>query len=79
MSLEDLSSVRLGPQYLPVSYLKQAQKIFHKYGQTRLREIADNFSKLMTLRYKEEKLNFDQYQDLKFNRLEEKLPSHREV
>lgn len=52
MTLEQLSSVRLDPQYLPVSYLKQAQKIFHKYGQTRLRDIATNFSKLMNLRYK---------------------------
>ena len=51
MTLQELSSVRLEAQYLPVSYMRQAQKIFNKYGQTRLREIADNFSKLMRLKY----------------------------
>jgi len=52
MTLQELSSVRLGPQYLPVSFMKQAQKIFNKYGQTKLRDIALNFSKLMSVRYK---------------------------
>lgn len=40
MSLKDLASVRLGIQYLPLGYLKQAQKIFHKYGPQHLRMIA---------------------------------------
>ena len=53
MTLADLTSIRLEPQYLPVSYMRQAQKIFNKYGQARLREIADNFSELMKLRYSE--------------------------
>lgn len=70
MTLADMASVRLGIQYLPVSYLKQAQKIFHKYGQTRLRYIAEEYTNLMKLRYSEEKLNFDEYQNLGFLRIE---------
>ena len=59
--------------------MKNVQKIFHKYDQTKLRDIAFHFTNLMRLRYNEEKIDYDQYPGLSFQRLEEKLPFHRKV
>jgi hypothetical protein len=39
-----------------------------------LREIAGYFSKMLRLRYTEEKIDYEKYEDLGFARLEEKLP-----
>ena len=49
--LNRLAHVRLIEQYLPYGYMKQVQKVFHKYNQTGLRDIAFHFTNLMRLRY----------------------------
>jgi len=59
--------------------MKRVQKIFHKYDQTQMRDIAFNFSNLMRLRYNEQKIDYEAYPNLKFDKLEEKLPFHRRV
>jgi hypothetical protein len=74
-----MSKVRLIEQYLPYEYMKNCQKIFHKYDQTTLRNIAFHFTNLMKLRYSEEKINYDEHPGLDFQKLEDKLPYHRKV
>lgn len=59
--------------------MKNVQKIFHKYDQKQLRDIAFHFTNLMKLRYNEEKINYDLFPELNFEKLEEKLPFHRKV
>lgn len=59
--------------------MRRVQKVFHKYDQAQLRDIAFHFTNLMKLRYNEEKINYDLYPDLNFQKLEEKLPFHRRV
>lgn len=44
-----------------------------------MRDIAFNFSNLMRLRYNEQKIDYEAYPNLKFDKLEEKLPFHRRV
>ena len=51
VQLFEMSKVRLIEQYLPFEYMKNCQKIFHKYDQTTLRNIAFHFTNLMKLRY----------------------------
>jgi hypothetical protein len=67
--LATLAKVRLAEQYLPYEYMRRVQKIFHKYDQTQLRDIAFHFTNLMKLRYNEEKLNYDLYPELNFQKL----------
>ena len=59
--------------------MKNAQKVFHKYDQTHLRDVAFHFTNLMKLRYNEEKIDYEQYAGLDFQKLEDKLPYHRKV
>ena len=77
--LRQLSRVRLIEQYLPFEYMKNVQKVFHKYDQKTLRNIAFHFTNLMKLKYNEEKIDYQQYEGLEFQRLEDKLPFHRKV
>lgn len=44
--------------------MKNVQRVFHKYDQTGLRNIAFHFTNLMKLRYNEEKINYDLYEGL---------------
>jgi hypothetical protein len=59
--------------------MKQVQKVLQKYDQTQLRDTSFHFSNLMRLRYNEQKIDYDAYPNLKFNKLEEQLPHHRQV
>jgi hypothetical protein len=49
--------------------MRRVQKVFHKYDQAQLRDIAFNFTNLMKLRYNEEKINYELYPDLSFQKL----------
>lgn len=40
----DLANVRMSEQHLPKHYLKRVQQVFHKYEQSRMREVAGLFS-----------------------------------
>lgn len=64
--LASLSHVRLIQQYLPYDYMRQVQKVMHKYDQTQLRDIAFHFSNLMRLRYNQQKINYEDYPHLNF-------------
>ncbi len=55
-------------------YMQRVKKVFHKYSQQQLREIAEYFGTYTKLRYSEEKLDYEAYEDLGFQRLEYKLP-----
>jgi hypothetical protein len=74
ISLKQLSKIRLEPQYLPMPFMQRVKKVFHKYSQAQLREIAEHFAYYTKLRYNEEKIDYEAYPDLGFQKLEYKPP-----